>query len=316
MLIAALRVKVTVVKFVAFVPGILPSWSCVGLIAVFGGIGLAVAGDSATNAGSPAMSTFAAHLARLQVPEGFTVVRQPPFVVIGDERPDVVRLRATNTVKWAVDKLKQDYFQRDPAEVIDIWLFKDAASYTNHARQLFHDTPTTPFGYYSPEHRALIMNIATGGGTLVHEIVHPFMRANFPDCPAWFNEGLASLYEQSSERQGHIRGKINWRLKGLESAIKAGKTISFEQLTATSDTEFYGGRNGYNEHYAQSRYLCYYLQEKGLLRKFYHEFVANAKRDPTGLQTLKRVLGEEDMAVFQRKWEKFVLGLRQSPENW
>jgi len=28
---------------------------------------------------------------------------------------------------------------------------------------------------------------------LVHEIVHPFMRANFPECPAWFNEGLASL---------------------------------------------------------------------------------------------------------------------------
>ena len=25
----------------------------------------------------------------------------------------------------------------------------------------------------------------TGGGTLVHEIVHPFLRANFPECPAW-----------------------------------------------------------------------------------------------------------------------------------
>ena len=32
---------------------------------------------------------------------------------------------------------------------------------------------------------------------LVHEMVHPFMDADFPACPAWFNEGLASLYEQS-----------------------------------------------------------------------------------------------------------------------
>ena len=40
-----------------------------------------------------------------------------------------------------------------------------------------------------------IMNIATGGGTLVHEIVHPYVEANFPGCPAWFNEGLGSLYE-------------------------------------------------------------------------------------------------------------------------
>jgi len=297
------------------VRGIFPSRFCIGLIAVFSDSRLVVADEPAAEIDSPDRPAFASHLAELKVPEGFTVVRQPPFVVIGDEPPAVVRLRATNTVKWAVDRLRQDYFRRDPVEVIDIWLFKDAASYTNHARQLFDDAPTTPFGYYSPAHRALIMNIATGGGTLVHEIVHPFMRANFPDCPAWFNEGLASLYEQSSEKQGHIHGKINWRFKGLEQAIKAGKTISFERLTGMSESEFYGGRNGYNEHYAQARYLCYYLQEEGLLRKFYHEFAANVKRDPTGLQTLKRVLGEDDMAAFKRKWEKFVQSLRKS-EDW
>jgi hypothetical protein len=332
-------VKVSAVGFVMFVNGVFPSRFCEWLIAVFGGgrwpkrqpvipvwltgwLLAVVGGGWLTFGADVTVSTasdaaFAAHLAGLKVPEGFTVVPQPPFVVIGDERPAVVRLRATNTVKWAVDKLKQDYFKRDPVEVIDIWLFKDRTSYANHTRQLFNDTPTTPFGYYSPEHRALIMNIATGGGTLVHEIVHPFMRANFPDCPAWFNEGLASLYEQSSEKGGHIHGKLNWRFKGLEQAIKAGKTILFERLTATSDAEFYGGVNStnYNQYYAQARYLCYYLQEKGLLTKFYREFATNAKRDPTGLQTLKSVLGEEDMAVFKKKWEKFVLGLRQA-EDW
>jgi hypothetical protein len=56
--------------------------------------------------------------------------------------------------------------------------------------------------------------------------------------------------------------------------------------------------------------LCYYLQEKGLLVKFYHEFAANAPRDPTGYNTLKRVLGEDDMQAFKTKWEKFVLSLR------
>jgi hypothetical protein len=43
----------------------------------------------------------------------------------------VVRQRATRTVKWAVDKLKLDYFHRDPAEIIDVWLFRDKTSYTN-----------------------------------------------------------------------------------------------------------------------------------------------------------------------------------------
>ena len=292
---------------------VLTLWLIGGLLVAVGAESPAFGADSSIGTND----AFAEHLAQLKVPEGFTVVAQRPFVVIGDESPAQVRARATNTVKWAVDKLKQDYFQRDPAEIIDIWLFRDRTSYTNHARLLFNDTPTTPFGYYSAQHRALIMNISTGGGTLVHEIVHPFMSANFPNCPAWFNEGLASLYEQASEKQGHIHGKINWRFKGLEQAIKEEKTIPFQQLTGMSDLEFYGGSNNanYSQHYAQARYLCYYLQEKNLLTKFYHEFVANARDDPTGFNTLKRVLREDDMEAFQKKWEKFVLALRQS-DDW
>jgi hypothetical protein len=260
----------------------------------------------------PTNSAFTQHLAKLanSVPTGFTVIVQPPFVVLGDESPEVVRRRATQTVKWAVDKLKQDFFQRDPQEIVNIWLFKDGASYTNNAKFLFDDSPSSRFGYYSAANHALIMNIGTGGGTLVHEIVHPFMRANFPACPAWFNEGLASLYEASSEKNGHIQGLINWRFKGLEKAIKEGKTISFQKLTAMDPGEFYGDGTSYSQHYAQARYLCYYLQEKGLLVKFYHQFVAGAENDPTGFATLKSVLSEKDMEAFKRKWEKFVLGLR------
>lgn len=265
-------------------------------------------------AGTSPGTTFTAHLdqVRATVPAGFVVVSQAPFVVIGDDTTATVRRYAGATVKWAVDKLKQDYFARDPVDTIDIWLFHDRESYVRHARQLFNDAPTTPFGYYSPAHHALVMNISTGGGTLVHEIVHPFMSANFPACPAWFNEGLASLYEQSSERDGHIVGLTNWRLAGLQEAIRAGKVPAFKQLCATSTTEFYGGANNpnYSQCYPQARYLCYYLQEHGLLVQYYREFVARAGQDPGGYKTLQRVLGEPDMAAFQKKWERYVLGLR------
>ncbi|HEY8410837.1 MAG TPA: hypothetical protein VIK76_05525, partial [Pyrinomonadaceae bacterium] len=76
---------------------------------------------------------------------------QPPFVVIGDEAPDVVKRRTDDTVKWTVDKLKQDYFTEDPKEILDIWLFKDSDSYERHTLELFKQKPTTPFGYYSSE---------------------------------------------------------------------------------------------------------------------------------------------------------------------
>jgi hypothetical protein len=253
---------------------------------------------------------LAQHVRRLRstLPESFSVVVEPPFVVIGDEPAAQVRERAESTVRWAVARLKQDYFAEDPKEILDVWLFADAESYRSHAKRLFGGEPHTPYGYYSEKHHALVMNIATGGGTLVHEIVHPFMETNFPSCPAWFNEGLGSLYEQSSSRDGHIVGLTNWRLAGLQRAIRAGGLPSFEALSRTSSTEFYEQDPG--THYAQARYLAYYLQEQGLLVPFYQRFRTSAAQDPTGYQTLRAVLGHPDMAVFQRQWERYVLGLR------
>ena len=200
-----------------------------------------------------------------------------------------VKEHSVRTVKWAVDKLKQEYFSKDPNEIIDIWLFKNKASYERNAQLLFGYKPTTPFGYYSSTHKALVMDISTGGGTLVHEIVHPFIEANFPNCPPWLNEGLGSLYEQSGEVRGRIHGFTNWRLPGLQADIKADRVPSFRKLMGMSVPEFYNFESG--SHYAQSRYLLYYLQQKGLLTKFYREFYAHQKTDPTGYQTLRRVLG-------------------------
>ncbi len=252
---------------------------------------------------------FTNHLKNLspRVPRGFTTVVQPPFVVIGDQSPEEVHRWATHTVKWAVDHLKRAYFPNDPDEIIDIWLFKDKQSYDKHTRSIFHDTPTTPFGYYSPSHRALIMNIATGGGTLVHEIVHPFVRANFPACPPWLNEGLGSLYEQCGEKNDHIYGYTNWRLADLQTAIRSRETIPLAQILNMNETAFYSDRG---LKYSQARYLCYYLQERGLLLRFYKNFHSHAATDPSGLQTLKQILATDDLAAFQKEWESFVLKLK------
>jgi hypothetical protein len=282
------------------------TWTVVRLRLEAGPITISPAPEGFTSA------DYCQHVMELRklVPSGgaFTIVLSPPFVVVGDESPAIVRQRAIGTVKWAVDKLKALYFKKDPQEIIDIWLFKDKDSYEKHTKSIFKDTPTTPFGYYSDTHRALIMNIATGGGTLVHEIVHPFVRANFPECPAWLNEGLGSLYEQSEEKDGRIHGRTNWRLAGLQEAIQKKKVPSFETLCGTSSVEFYEKDRGTN--YAQARYLCYYLQEKGLLARFYHDFYAGRKEDPTGYKTLQRVLGEQDMDAFKKQWEEYVLKLK------
>jgi hypothetical protein len=237
----------------------------------------------------------------------FTVVVEHPFVMAGDCGEEKVRAIASSTVRWTREKLKQDFFAKDPARILDIWLFKDAESYEAYVFALTRRKPTTPYGFYSSDHNALFMNISTGQGTLVHELVHPYVEANFPECPAWFNEGLGSLYERPGERDGHIYGDTNWRLPGLKVAIGDGAVPSFAALTAMDASAFYGEGSGV--HYAASRYLLYYLQERGLLVPYYRAFYGACAEDPTGYKTLAQTLGEDDMAAFERRWALFVLGL-------
>ena len=240
--------------------------------------------------------------------EDFHVVLEKPFVVVGNDPAETVQQHSTNTVQWAVNRLKKDYFTKDPVHIVDIWLFRDKDSYEENCVKLFGAKPSTPFGYYSSSDQALVMNISTGGGTLVHEIVHPFIEANFPDCPSWFNEGLASMYEQCRDNSGHIWGSTNWRLNGLKEAIADQRVPAFKTLCSTTRHEFYEEDPGTN--YAQARYLCYYLQEQGLLVKYYHEFRENVASDPTGYKTLQNVLGTDDMDEFKQRWEAYAAALR------
>jgi len=238
----------------------------------------------------------------------FRVIVEPPFIVIGDEKAARVKRRAARTVRWSVDLLKKAYFASDPDDVLEIWLFRNKRSYDANTRVIFDDDPGTPYGYYSSTHGALIMNIATGGGTLVHELVHPYMDTNVPDPPPWLNEGLGSLYEASSQRDGHIVGLLNWRLPGLQVAIRAGNVPTFRKLMAMNDNQFYGGSSGVS--YAQARYLLYYMQEHGVLHAFWDGYLANRDTDPTGYKTMLDVLGVKNASKFQKKWNRYTLRLR------
>ncbi|MBW2458610.1 MAG: C39 family peptidase [Deltaproteobacteria bacterium] len=244
------------------------------------------------------------------LPEGFHLTVEHPFLVVGDGSAAAVQRRAGGTVRWTVQQLRSLYFARDPDEILQVWLFQGRASYRKNVPRRFDEDPISPYGYYSPRHGALIMNIATGGGTLVHEIVHPYIAANFPASPTWFNEGLASLYEQSGEQGGRIVGGVNWRLPGLQRAILLHSLRSPASLTALSDLAFRGPDSGTN--YAQARYLCQYLQARGLLVRYYHAFWANQQSDPTGYETLRQVLEEDDMDAFQAEWERWVMDLSWS----
>jgi hypothetical protein len=247
------------------------------------------------------------------VPAEFTSVRAEPFLVTGDTEASVLRGLVEHTVRPCTEALYREFFQKRPDFVITIYLFKDDESYRSWGRKLFAQEPTTRFGYYLAGKQALLMNIATGSGTLVHEMVHPLMAVDFPDSPAWFNEGMGSLFEQCIIREGpSIRGLVNWRLPILQQAVGTQAYVPLEKLLKTTTTEFYGFQGGAG--YAEGRYLLFYVQERGLLKQLYAHFREHVGEDPTGRKSLEAVLGKP-LAEIEPAWLSWVRTLRWPEET-
>ena len=239
--------------------------------------------------------------------KNFAVTVTYPYVITGNlSQAELEHWKSR--VQRTQSAVKNMYFRQDPSEVVQIWLFKDEASYYQYNKSLWNASLGTSFGYYLPAQKRMMMNIASGGGTLTHELIHPYIEANFPQSPLWFNEGLASLYEQSYYKGAKVYGAPNWRLSGLRSVINADAMPSLESMMKTNHVQFMGANR--EVYYAQARYLMLYLQSRGLLEKYYREFKLSVASDPTGIATFLRITNYQSMARFEKDWVRYINALR------
>jgi len=248
---------------------------------------------------------------RGRVPTDFPVIRSDPFLVTGDIAEADGRRLVEQTIAPCTRALYHDFFEKRPDFVITIFLFGDDTRYRTWSKKLFGREPTSKFGYYLRGEQALMMNIATGSGTLVHEMVHPLMAVDFPESPAWFNEGMGSLFEQCRVSEGpSLSGLVNWRLPILQRAVDTMDYVSLKELVATTRNEFYGPKQSVQ--YAEARYLLMYAQEKGLLRALYRHFRANVEQDPTGRLSLESTFGKR-LSEVESDWLAWVKTLHWPP---
>ncbi|HYG74123.1 MAG TPA: DUF1570 domain-containing protein [Planctomycetota bacterium] len=222
---------------------------------------------------------------------GFFITRVGPWIVATDlEENEAPRFTQHTIGRYAADIQRQLFTKTPRTEPVKVLLFKDKLSYETWNKKLYNSKPTTPYGYYSRQRKALVMNIATGGGTLLHEMVHAMAEADFGEIPAWLNEGLGSLFEASGRgRGGKVIGVTNWRLTGLQNDLRNNTPVRFSKLLKMSDDEFYGEHSGSN--YAASRYLMQWLQEQDKLELFYTRI--RDRKDADALATLRAVFNDK-----------------------
>lgn len=233
--------------------------------------------------------------------------RAGPFLVAGHLDADRME-SCVGTVERCRKALHAQFFDKEPSVLYAVYLLPDHDRYDAFCVKFTGDHPSSKYGFYLPGRKSLVMNIGTGSGTLVHEMTHALMEADFPRVPTWFNEGLASLFEQCSTPGGKIKGLVNWRLEGLQSALKDGSIIEWKKLVEYTGGSFYGDGSGLR--YAVARYLCLWLQEKGKLESFYEKIRDGIEKDPNGWEALSSVL-DGRMEESEREWREWAKGLKR-----
>jgi hypothetical protein len=249
---------------------------------------------------------------RERLPATLSVEESKRFVVVGDIPRDELEFVTHELLEPASSTLERMYFDRVPRRVVTVWLLAGDASYKSYADTYLNHVPRSTYGYYAPHKRAIVLNYAMGAGTALHEMVHAYVRASFPEAPSWFDEGLASLYEESEFRDGELQGLVNWRLPLLQRALKLAMVPRLVDVMNASRESFYE-EPGRAVNYAAARYVCYALQERGLLKRYYRSFRERHGVDPSGAGTLEVVTGTS-LDDFEQEWRRFVADLEYDPE--
>jgi len=241
-----------------------------------------------------------------ETPRGWTNVERHgrTWLLISDAGGAVVA-EAREIIDGMEEGLGRELMMVAPYHTVTVYLMRDEAALQSLHHDMFGETLDTPYGFYEDNLRIIAVNVDAGFGPLAHEVTHPMLDANMPDCPPWFDEGLASLYEDSySTDDGLRRGMLNWRLPMMQEAAASGEADLLEVLAMDRD-EFYALPHAMN--YAIARHFMFWLQETGMLAEFYEEFSARG----SGADPVTLIEDVFDMPFFEveNEWLDWVMTL-------
>jgi hypothetical protein len=241
---------------------------------------------------------------RSRLPSEYNCLIRTPFVLAGDFSESELDDLDRRAVRPVAEALWRTYFDRRPDQPITIVALRNEDSYRVAARNLDAYEPSAYAGYTQRGERRIVFNAATGAGTLSHELCHVLALFDFPDMPEWFDEGLASLHEETqfSADGLTLTGVPNWRCRLLARALD---TPTFPAPTDLIRSHSFRGE-GEGLNYAAMRGFCLYLQERGLLTHYYRKFRLAVGDDPSGLHTLSELLGVDSVETIDRDFRTWM----------
>ncbi len=257
---------------------------------------------------------LAARALAARLDQRFRIVVRSPYVLAGNMTPEELDEHYSRTIVPTARALTTSYFDQEPTAPIVILLFANEASYRDIAWKFDKRDDTAYYGYYVRPERRIMLNIATGNGTLAHELTHALAHFDFPTMPEWFDEGLASLHEESEFSDDGLRliGRSNWRLHQLRHTLRRNRLRPLGTMIAAT-----GIRPGHETvDYAHARYFCLFLQERQLLTHFYRKLRMRAADGVASDVVLRELFDVVSVAEIDKEFRDWLAELQDSKRHF
>ncbi len=226
---------------------------------------------------------------------GFEVTPKSPFLIVGLNDSIAPEVHYERGVKDFYNYFMKEYFQTPPRKLLVILISPHPDVLVEATNRLYPEVGLpvyAPFlGYYNPSDN-LIM--ATGGrsgyGTVLHEMIHALIEADFPEAQDWLKEGLASLYERTSWKGGRLEALPNWRMDGMQE-----ETVSSLQKLTREASEL----GLHSTEIREIRLLLLFLDQRQEVDDLYRM----AKQQGAAFDLQKAVI---ELGLDEHGWREFV----------
>ncbi|MCD4658093.1 MAG: putative Ig domain-containing protein [Planctomycetes bacterium] len=214
---------------------------------------------------------------------------------------------------------RESLFDKQPSSYIKI-LLPNNRDFSVYRKQAGYSEIVG--GWYNPGTKLLISKSL--GHTLIHEFTHALHYADTWSRgiwhKIWFSEGVATCFENSMLPEGSRKNLTpihNWR---MDLAIKAVQSdskyyVPWDELFNMSRTKFLNTQN-IQYHYAQARYIVYWLNELGKLKEFYDAYNQTYKKDKSGIKAFEKVFGN-NLSKIEVQWKTWMKSIsRPTRSAW
>jgi hypothetical protein len=214
-------------------------------------------------------------------------------------------------VRRALPALYSGRFSTRPTRPITIYLFEDAGSYEAFCHARYGHPCTSPLGFYESEAREIVADQHYGVTTVLHELVHAILEADFPEAPRWLSEAISAMYETPVISGAEIHGATGWRLPWLRSALQSPARHELASLDAlfSMRPDAFQGPDALTA-YSVARFACLWLDSpsQDRLWRFYQMWRDHFGEDPTGEKSFAAAVGQTPHEA-NDAWRKWVRSL-------